>query len=77
MGNGTITQSNGGLPRKTLMHKIHENSETVQPEAVGFQNSRFDSVNIEENLARLGRIHLLLEHLLLIRSNLKLENGNY
>lgn len=44
-------------------------------EMVGFQNSQFNLKKIEANLARLGRIHLILEHLITIKVNLNLENG--
>lgn len=66
-----------GLPRKTLMHKLSEVAMELNDskEMVGFQNSQFNSKQIEANLARLGRIHLILEHLIMIKVNLNLENG--
>lgn len=60
--------------RKTLMHTNDQNLIDVQN--VGFQNSLFDLNTVEEHLARLGRIHLILEHIILIQSDLKLDNGN-
>lgn len=57
------------------MHKLSEHDLNDTKEMVGFQNSQFNLKNIEEDLARLGRIHLILEHLLKIKSNLNLENG--
>lgn len=67
----------GAAPRKTLMHKMSEHMElNDSKENVGFQNSKFNLKNIEEDLARFGRIHLILEHLIMIKLNLNLENGN-
>lgn len=66
----------GALPRKTLMHKMSEGMELNESkENIGFQNSKFNLKSIEANLARLGRIHLILEHLIMIKLNLNLENG--
>lgn len=62
--------------RKTLMHTMNEHS-GFKIENVGFQNSMFSLVNVEEHLARLGRLHLILEHLILIQSQLKLDQGNF
>lgn len=68
--------SNGGPPRKTLMHKMGEQlSLNDSKENVGFQNSQFNLKTVDGDLARLGRIHLILEHLLTIKLNLNLENG--
>lgn len=61
--------------RKTLMHTMHEQN-SLKIENVGFQNSMFSLANVEEHLARLGRLHLILEHLILIQSQLKLDQGN-
>lgn len=58
--------------RKTLMHTMNEQN-GFKIENVGFQNSMFSLVNVEEHLARLGRLHLILEHLILIQSQLKLD----
>ncbi|XP_031631660.1 protein zwilch [Contarinia nasturtii] len=71
--NGTL---GGGPPRKTLMHKMNEENVDLNDskENVGFQNSKFSLRNIEEDLARFGRIHLILEHLIMIKLNLNLEN---
>lgn len=72
MSNGT-----GGPPRKTLMHKMSEGMElNDSKENIGFQNSQFNLKAIESDLARLGRIHMILEHLIMIKVNLNLENGN-
>lgn len=67
----------GAAPRKTLMHKMSENMKDLDDskEDVGFQNSQFNLKTIEEDLARFGRIHLILEHLIMIKLNLNLENG--
>lgn len=71
MANGT------GPARKTLMHKFSEGLDLNDTnEHIGFQNSQFNLKTIEADLARLGRIHLILEHLLMIKVNLNLENGN-
>lgn len=78
MSNGTATGAGAnGLPRKTLMHKLSEGAMELNDskEMVGFQNSQFNLKQIEANLARLGRIHLILEHLIMIKVNLNLENG--
>lgn len=67
----------GGPARKTLMHKFGDNMEMDnKQENIGFQNSQFNLKAVEGDLARLGRIHLILEHLLMIKVNLNLENGN-
>lgn len=67
----------GGPARKTLMHKFSESMEmNDKNENIGFQNSQFNLKAVEGDLARLGRIHLILEHLLMIKVNLNLENGN-
>lgn len=67
----------GAAPRKTLMHKMSENLNELNDskENVGFQNSQFNLKTVEEDLARFGRIHLILEHLIMIKLNLNLENG--
>lgn len=72
--NGT---GGGGPPRKTLMHKMNEQNMDLNDskDNVGFQNSKFNLRNVEEDLARFGRIHLILEHLIMIKLNLNLENG--
>lgn len=74
--NGMAASTNG-LPRKTLMHKMSDGAMELNDskEMVGFQNSQFNLKQIEANLARLGRIHLILEHLITIKVNLNLENG--
>ncbi|XP_055324770.1 protein zwilch [Sitodiplosis mosellana] len=70
-----FTMNNGAAPRKTLMHKMSEHMDlNDSKENVGFQNSQFNLKNIEEDLARFGRIHLILEHLIMIKLNLNLEN---
>lgn len=67
----------GGPPRKTLMHKMSEKMGlNDSKEDVGFKYSQFNLKSIENDLARLGRIHLILEHLIMIKMNLNLENGN-
>lgn len=63
------------VARKTLMHSMKEQN-GIETKNVGFQNSMFSLENVEDHLARLGRIHMILEHLILIQSHLKLENGN-
>lgn len=82
--NGTVaaaaatgTATTNGIPRKTLMHKQSEGAMELNDskEMVGFQNSQFNLKQIDANLARLGRIHLILEHLITIKINLNLENG--
>lgn len=50
-------------------------TEEQTPEPIGFQNSHFIRHEIETKLGKLAQIHLVLEHLLMIRSNLNLENG--
>lgn len=74
--NGTAAHTNG-IPRKTLMHKMSEAGMELNDskEMVGFQNSQFNSKEIDANLARLGRIHLIMEHLIAIKENLNLEHG--
>lgn len=73
---GAITN---GVPRKTLMHKMSEGAMDLNDskEMIGLQNSQFNLKQIEANLARLGRIHLILEHLITIKTNLNLENGEF
>lgn len=72
-----VNGTGSGVARKTLMHKLSEHSSLDDSkEDVGFKYSQFNLKNIEENLARLGRIHLILEHLIMIKLNLNLENGN-
>lgn len=81
--NGTAVGSGGGgattngIPRKTLMHKMSEDAMELNDskEMVGLQNSQFNLKQIEANFARLGRIHLILEHLITIKTDLNLENG--
>lgn len=58
--------------RKTLMHNVKPNQ--VNVEEIGFQNSVFNLQNIEHKLGKLGQLHLLLEHILLIRTNLDMDN---
>lgn len=69
---------NGGPARKTLMHKKSNESMGLNDtnDGVGFQNSQFNLKSVDGDLARLGRIHLILEHLLIIKLNLNMENGN-
>lgn len=67
--------TNGNTPatgRQTLMFK-QPTSPLV--EEVGFRNSRFDRNDVEHQLDKLGHIHLVLEHLLLMQINLNLDNG--
>lgn len=67
------------VQRKTLIHSKSENYSSSQQDHVsgnGFQNSHFDLQNVENKLAHLAQIHLVLEHLLMIRSTLDLENGS-
>lgn len=72
-----LTNANGGLARKTLMHKKSESMGLNDTnDGVGFQNSQFNLKSVDGDLARLGRIHLILEHLLIIKLNLNMENGN-
>lgn len=66
------------VQRKTLIHSKSENYSPNQQDHVsgnGFQNSHFDLQNVENKLAHLAQIHLVLEHMLMIRSTLNLENG--
>lgn len=70
------TPPSNAPPRKTLMHSTNEQSGT-DAHNVGFQNSSFSLANVEEHLARLGRIHMILEHLILIQNDLELEHGKY
>lgn len=76
-GGGAATTN--GIPRKTLMHKMSEGAMELNDskEMFGLQNSQFSLKQIEANLARLGRIHLILEHLITIKTNLSLENGEF
>lgn len=73
-----VNGTGGGVPaRKTLMHKMSEQMcLNDSKEDVGFKYSQFNLKNIEADLARLGRIHLILDHLIMIKLNLNLENGD-
>lgn len=59
--------------RKTLMNRQTEH--VGVKDIVGFQNSVFNHKKIEDDLARLARIHLTLEHLILIQNQLNIGNG--
>lgn len=66
--------------RKTLIHSKSENYSSGQVDHIsgnGFRNSHFELQNVENKLAHLAQIHLVLEHMLLIRSTLNLENGMF
>lgn len=78
MSNGSGAIGGGQAPRKTLMHKMSSDGMELNDsmEKIGFQNNQFNLKTIERDLARLGSIHLILEHLIMIKSNLNLENGN-
>lgn len=72
------TSESQEVQRKTLIHSKRENYDSDQDDYIGgnrFQNSHFDLHNVESNLAHLAQIHLVLEHMLMIRSTLDLENG--
>lgn len=75
-GNGAHDeQGEGGRTsqtRKTLMH--NRDDEAIANEQIGVQNSSFSLDDVEYKLSRLAQIHLVLEHLLLIRSSLDMEN---
>lgn len=75
-GNGPHDeQGEGGRTsqtRKTLMH--NRDDEAIANEHIGVQNSSFSLDDVEYKLSRLAQIHLVLEHLLLIRSSLDMEN---
>lgn len=66
--------------RKTLIHSKIENYNHCEDDDLirsnGFQNSCFNLHTVENKLAHLAQIHLVLEHMLMIRSTLDLENGN-
>lgn len=64
----------GSIPRKTLLHS--RDGTCDETEKIGIQNSHFNLHNVDSKLAHLAQIHLVLEHLLLIRSTLNLEDGN-
>lgn len=73
------TTASQNIQRKTLIHSKSENYNRSEQDHVsgnGFQNSHFDLQNVENKLAHLAQIHLVLEHMLLIRSTLNLENGS-
>lgn len=71
-----MSEAANNAPRKTLMHmKNNQSPANEKPKSIGFQNSHFDMSAIEENLARLGSIHLTLEHLILIHTQLNLDYG--
>lgn len=61
--------------RKTLMHHNGKLNQSNAIKNVGFQNSTFEAINVQQKLARLAHVHLLLEHLLSIQSNLNLDNS--
>lgn len=63
--------------RKTLISSKSEDYPAEYSGSNGFQNSHFDLRNVENKLAHLAQIHLVLEHLLLIQTTLNLENGTY
>lgn len=58
--------------RKTLMHR-RSNEHNDETERTGLQNSVFDLDKIERKLAKLAQVHLILEHMLSIRTNLEDE----
>jgi hypothetical protein len=62
--------------RKTLLHTENRAS-SIETSFVGFQNSRFEQQLVEDTLSRLAQIHMILEHLLLIKVNLNLEGGYF
>lgn len=59
--------------RKTLLH-VNSNSLNQTAEVVGIRNSRFDEKEVNFNISKLAQIHLLIEHLQLIQTNLNLDN---
>lgn len=60
--------------RKTLLH-TSTRSMKMEEETNCNKNSYFEKNKIEKRLAHLGQIHLILEHLLSIRSTFYHENG--
>lgn len=59
--------------RKTLLHGGGSQDSNDEMEN-GIRNSRFNEREVEFNISRLSQIHLIVEHLLLIQSNLSLDN---
>lgn len=58
------------------MRSRNENNENgTSEEKIGFQNSNFVQHDVEQKLSKLAQIHLVLEHLIMINSNLNLDNG--
>lgn len=55
------------------MHLKSTDDETSEP--FGLQNSKFIRPEAEFKIAKLAQIHLTLEHLLLIKTNINLENS--
>lgn len=63
----------GNKMRKTLL-KSNVASNFIDDEETGVRNSRFVEREVESNITRLTKIHLAVEHLLLIQNNLSLDN---
>lgn len=60
--------------RKTLMQLSTANEEESESSVVGFQNSRFNQDTCDNQISRLLQIQLILEHLLLLHTNLGLDS---
>ena len=62
------------MSRKTCNPKLFKNTPEVGiAELCGFQNSKYDQCLVENKLAKLAQIHIILEHLLLIENNINLS----
>lgn len=59
--------------RKTLLKMGGSNDSNLDDE-LGVKNSRFVAREVESNIAKLAKLHLIVEHLLLIQNNLTTEN---
>lgn len=73
-----VVDKSRNVQRKTLIHSKSDDyypCQKTDDSGNGFQNSHFNLQNVENKLAHLAQIHLVLEHMLLIRSTLNLENG--
>lgn len=60
--------------RKTLMHSRPNEEQAAEAEAAGLQNSVFNVDKIDRKMAKLAQVHLILEHMLCIRTNLQIKN---
>lgn len=79
----TLANVNGGdaarttsHQRKTLMHSKIGESDRAEEAKAGLQNSVFNLEDIERKLAKLAQVHLILEHMLFIRTNLDMDTCN-